>query len=530
MPPKIKRVDEASDAQEGGSVQRESTPAPSQFLTSGDEDRDDPSRASYTEDGQETKADMARRDKEDDQNFPRSIEQEQEECSVEGFEMLLNPDMLRGYGSGGQAFGAPAFTIGKSDEAFLKVISSTTLSDINDWETWSKYMVSTAVSLGVSDRAFKSGVFACLRGRARQVCSDMLPMGVNCIRLSSADYLRALRKRIAPQVERPLLQREFKKLIQGKKENPKHYCLRKYQLYIQAYPATERSFTNFLEVTFRGLYNSRLREYMFLRLGEIRNQQELVHHIATGSLYVTRLAEAGNLRKEAQLGLDIRARPQVGSETFKSQDFGKEKDKIMAVAGKATDSEGPSSEPDSEDCVYNVDGRKKNSEDKRPGKATPENSTCWYCGHVGHWKNECRRRLKDLKVSNVQEISSSSELEDIEKLMQVNALDREKGRRLVRRLYGDKKGRRPTRANKTSTSSSGLVSQVDPVKSGYGPFLEKLDHITDRLERITSLQAEVANINVNAVKSQQIEGAISGENQSFLGMKPNVATSQTTSG
>ena len=202
----------------------------------------------------------------------------------------------------------------------------------------------------------------------------------------------------------------------------------------------------------------------------------------------------------------------------------------MAVAGKATDSEGPSSEPDSEDCVYNVDGRKKNSEDKRPGKATPENSTCWYCGHVGHWKNECRRRLKDLKVSNVQEISSSSELEDIEQLMQVNALDREKGRRLVRRLYGDKKGRRPTRANKTSTSSSGLVSQVDPVKSGFGPFLEKLDHITDRLERITSLQAEVANINVNAVKSQQIEGAISGENQSFLGMKPNVATSQTTSG
>ena len=194
MPPKIKRVDEASDAQEGGSVQRESTPAPSQFLTSGDEDRDDPSRASYTEDGQETKADMARRDKEDDQNFPRSIEQEQEECSVEGFEMLLNPDMLRGYGSGGQAFGAPAFTIGKSDEAFLKVISSTTLSDINDWETWSKYMVSTALSLGVSDRAFKSGVFACLRGRARQVCSDMIPMGVNCIRLSSADYMRALRK------------------------------------------------------------------------------------------------------------------------------------------------------------------------------------------------------------------------------------------------------------------------------------------------------------------------------------------------
>ena len=108
MPPKIKRVDEASDAQEGGSVQRESTPAPSQFLTSGDEDRDDPSRASYTEDGQETKADMARRDKEDDQNFPRSIEEEQEECSIEGFEMLLNPDMLRGYGSGGQAFGAPA--------------------------------------------------------------------------------------------------------------------------------------------------------------------------------------------------------------------------------------------------------------------------------------------------------------------------------------------------------------------------------------------------------------------------------------
>ena len=67
MPPKIKRVDEASDAQEGGLVQRESTPALSQFLTSGDEDRDDPSRASYAEDGQETKADIetTRRDKED---------------------------------------------------------------------------------------------------------------------------------------------------------------------------------------------------------------------------------------------------------------------------------------------------------------------------------------------------------------------------------------------------------------------------------------------------------------------------------
>ena len=391
MPPKIKRVDEASDAQEGGSVQRESTPAPSQFLTSGDEDRDDPSRASYAEDGQETKADMepARRDKEDDQNFPRSIEQEQEECSVEGFEMLLNPDMLRGYGSGGQAFGAPAFTIGKSDEAFLKVISSTTLSDINDWETWSKYMVSTALSLGVSDRAFKSGVFACLRGRARQVCSDMIPMGVNCIRLSSEDYMRALRRRIAPQVERPLLQREFKKLIQGKKENPKHYCLRKYQLYLQAYPATERSFTNFLEATFRGLYNSRLREYMFLRLGEIRNQPELVHHIATGSLYVTRLAEAGNLRREAQLGLDIRARHQGDGETSKPQDSGKEKEKIMAITGKDSESERSSSESTAEDGVYNVEGRKRNSEDKRPGKTTPENSTCFYCGHVGHWKNEC---------------------------------------------------------------------------------------------------------------------------------------------
>ena len=45
-----------------------------------------------------------------------------------------------------------------------------------------------------------------------------------------------------------------------------------------------------------------------------------------------------------------------------------------------------------------------------------------------------------MKVSHVQEISSSSELEDIEQLMQVNALDREKGHRLVRKLYGDKKG------------------------------------------------------------------------------------------
>ena len=214
---------------------------------------------------------------------------------------------------------------------------------------------------------------------------------MNCIRLSSADYMRALRKQIAPQVERPLLQREFKKLIQGMKENLKHYCLRKYQLYLQAYPATERSFTNFLEVTFWGLYNSRLREYMFLSLGEIRNQPELVHHIATGSLYVTRLAEAGNLRKEAQLGLDIRARNQVDGEGSKSQDSGKEKDKVMAVAGNDSGSERSSSESTLEDCVHNVEGRKRNSEDKRPGKTTPENSTCFYCGHVGHWKNKCRR-------------------------------------------------------------------------------------------------------------------------------------------
>ena len=76
--------------------------------------------ASYVEDGQEPKADMemTRRGKEDDQNFLRSIEEEQEECNVEGFEMLVNPEMLQGYGSGGQAFGAQAFTIGKSDESF----------------------------------------------------------------------------------------------------------------------------------------------------------------------------------------------------------------------------------------------------------------------------------------------------------------------------------------------------------------------------------------------------------------------------
>ena len=109
------------------------------------------------------------------------------------------------------------------------------------------------------------------------------------------------------------------------------------------------------------------------------------------------------------------------------------------------------------------------------------------------------------------------------KLMQVNALDREKGRRLVRKLYGDKKGRRPTRSNKTSTSYPGPVNQVDPTKSGYGPVLEKLDILTDRMEQVPSL------VTVNAVKGQQTEGATSGDNHSFLGMKPNVASSQTTS-
>ena len=114
--------------------------------------------------------------------------------------------------------------------------------------------------------------------------------------------------------------------------------------------------------------------------------------------------------------------------------------------------------------------------------------------------------------------------------MQVNALDQEKGRRLVRKLYGDKKGRRPTQSNKTSTSYPGSVNQADQASSGYGPVLEKLDILMDRMEQVASLVTGVANITVNAVKGQQTEGATSGENHSFLGMKPNVANSQTTSG
>ena len=83
--PKEKRIDDTSDAQEGGLVQRESTPVPSQFLTSGDEDRDDRA-ASYAEDSQEPKADMemTRRDKEDDQNFPWSIEEERKIVMLKG--------------------------------------------------------------------------------------------------------------------------------------------------------------------------------------------------------------------------------------------------------------------------------------------------------------------------------------------------------------------------------------------------------------------------------------------------------------
>ena len=51
------------------------------------------------------------------------------------------------------------------------------------------------------------------------------------------------------------------------------------------------------------------------------------------------------------------------------------KKKIMAMAGNDSESERSSSESTSENGVHNVEGRKRNSEDKRPGKTTPENST-----------------------------------------------------------------------------------------------------------------------------------------------------------
>ena len=405
-------------------------------------------------------------------NFPKTNKSEGMELFGEFTTGTFDTVELQSYGQGGAAYGG-GYQPNKADELFIKSVNKIHFENLeDDFETYIAEMRANAATAGASNRIFKMTVYNNILGPVKTLIREMIPVKTKYLHLGADDYINALRLKISPVTERDLLRTKFLTRKQSANENIKFYSFDMINLYCRAYPESMRDMAFCFSRICKGLRNTHLKTYLHQHMMEVHNEHQLHVLLNKGLVHITRGVEMGVIPKHEAGDLGQR------SITTSYRDV---KDHVATVNSVQNQEREGTSEEERENV--NFVSNKANPGTGKKGASSPNtNLTCWYCNKVGHLKHECLKRKKDLQgiVNRIggeeSDSSTSSEIEEVEKLMSVNAISRKTGRKVIQSL---------------ARARTGKVNQVEGEVKKESTLQQSLENIEARLNSLYTLEERV---------------------------------------